>query len=57
MKLTIIVAALLTGAIAAPLTVSPEVERELERLNAPEPWEKRSLRAFLSKFAVPIRLY
>lgn len=42
MKPSLFILAFLTGSFAFPLTVSPEVEKELEYLNAPEPWEKRS---------------
>jgi len=46
MKFTLLTAALIAGALALPLTVAPEVQGELDRLNAPEPWEKRSYRKF-----------
>jgi hypothetical protein len=45
MKSILLIAFLLTGAIALPqpTTLTGEaLEKELEILNAPEPWEKRS---------------
>lgn len=46
MRSTLLLAALLTGAIALPRPTTltgDALEKELELLNAPEPWEKRSL--------------
>lgn len=48
-------ATLLTGALAlpAPTTLTGEaLEKELEILNAPEPWEKRSIGKQLKRFPV-----
>jgi hypothetical protein len=44
MKFALLIVTLLTGALAlpAPTTLTGEaLEKELEILNAPEPWEKR----------------
>lgn len=44
MKYTVLIAAMLTGALALPASTTltgEALEKELEILNAPEPWEKR----------------
>jgi hypothetical protein len=45
----ILVALLTSGALALPASAKPNsdaIERELDLLNAPEPWEKRAAREY-----------
>ncbi|KAH6228976.1 hypothetical protein HBI38_106940 [Parastagonospora nodorum] len=54
MKYAVFIATLLTGALAlpAPTTLTGEaLEKELEILNAPEPWEKRLAAATIELMA------
>ena len=54
MKSSFLVLALVTAAITAPtkVSLSPAAKGLLDRLNAPEPWEKRSAKTVKRQFMI-----